>query len=93
MRVTTTECVYDPEVVRTESGGYKTLKGTGVTLFLEYGKNDNGQQEFKRVLDSQKKIIGQFYTYKKRGFIGDTKYTDLDSWFKDINEVTGCRVF
>ncbi|WP_413986451.1 hypothetical protein [Paenibacillus polymyxa] len=93
MKIKTSQITCDPKVVRTENGGFNTIKGTGTKLFLEYGENESGIQEFKRVLDSEKNIVGQFFTCKQEGYIGETQYTDLLTWMRGINAAVGCKVF
>jgi hypothetical protein len=93
MNIATYNITHDPKVEATNDGGFKTIQGTGTQVFIQYGENEKGIQEFKRVLDSNENTIGEYKMLDKVGYVHDKEYTDLIEWMGGINETVGCDVF
>lgn len=91
MKINTYNVTYNSKVVL-EGNKCTVQDGTGTQLYLEYG-NEGFNQVFKRVLDCDKNIIGEFYNQKQTGYIGDQKFISLDKWMEEINNTTSCNVF
>lgn len=93
IKVDTYNVTYNSEVECIGNNGFRTIEGTGIQLYLQFGTDEQGNQVFKRILDKDKNIVGQYNNLDKKGYIGKKEYKNLTWWMRGINKETKCKVY